>query len=286
MTDSFIHPNELKKRYSFLAKKSLGQNFLVHRPILETISQKILEKSPQTLLEIGPGPGSLSQLLAPKVQKMILVEKDEQFETLLQEIVAPLGNIKIIREDFLKVDLNTLILPENQPCFAVGNLPYNVSIPILQKLMEFRHLFSRLFLMFQKEVALRLCAKPNTKDYGSLSVYIQMLADLKMILPIPPSAFDPRPKIQSAVVEIIPLLEPREKVNLPFFEKVVQAAFNPRRKTLSNNLKTLMAGHLSKEKIDSLLEATSINPQRRGETLSLKEFAKLSQVFEAQFNPK
>jgi 16S rRNA (adenine1518-N6/adenine1519-N6)-dimethyltransferase len=270
----FIHPTELKKRFPFLAKKSLGQNFLIHRPILGTLAKKILQDQPRTILEIGPGPGSLSQLLAPRVKRMILVEKDSQFKDLLEEVVSPLGSVEIYFDDFLKFPLEDFIQKSDAPVLAVGNLPYNVSVPILQKLLYHRSLFSRFFLMFQKEVALRLTARPSTKAYGSLSLYCQMLADLKLLLPIPPSAFDPRPKVESAVVEITPLPGMRiPDIDLPFFEKLIQAAFNPRRKTLLNNLRSLKGG--DKKGLEDLLISLGIDPTRRGETLSLKEFSKI-----------
>jgi 16S rRNA (adenine1518-N6/adenine1519-N6)-dimethyltransferase len=275
---TFVHPTELKKRYPFLAKKSLGQHFLVHRPILETIAQRILRHHPHTVLEIGPGPGSLSQLLAPQVNRLVLIEKDSQFKTLLDEIVSPLGSVEIQIQDFLKTDLSAILDSKDQPAIAAGNLPYNVSVAILQKLLTFRNLFTHFYLMFQKEVAKRLTAKPSTKDYGSLTLYAQMLADIKLILPIPPSAFEPRPKVESAVVEIIPLPQPRyPEVDLQLFEKITHAAFNPRRKTLANSLVAGMAR--DKKQIEETLESIGINPQRRGETLSLKEFAELSLAF-------
>ncbi|MFO1518742.1 MAG: 16S rRNA (adenine(1518)-N(6)/adenine(1519)-N(6))-dimethyltransferase RsmA [bacterium] len=262
-----------------MAKKSLGQNFLVHGPILQTIARKILENPAHTILEIGPGPGSLSQLLAPHVKRLLLVEKDLQFKTLLEEVLVPLGNVEIHVEDFLKTDLKSLISPRDVPALAVGNLPYNASVAILQKLLESRALFQRLYLMFQKEVAQRLTARPNTSAYGSLSVYVQMQADVKTILPIPPSAFDPRPKIQSAVVEITPLPALRfPDVDFDFFQKVTQAAFNPRRKTLSNTLKGIAPPQAPKKGLEELLESIRIDPKRRGETLSLQEFAALSEA--------
>jgi len=275
MTQEFIHPTELKKRYPFLAKKSLGQNFLVNLPILSTLAKKILEHEPRTILEIGPGPGSLSQYLAPHVKRMILVEKDTQFQTPLEEVVAPLGPVEIHFGDFLNFSLSDQIQKSDGPVLAVGNLPYNVSVAILQRLLQHRNLFSHFYLMFQKEVALRLTARPSTKDYGSLSLYCQMLADLKLILPIPPSAFDPRPKVESAVVKISPLPNLRVPgIDLPFFETLIQAAFNPRRKTLLNNLQGLTKE--GKKVLEGLLHSLGIDPRRRGETLSLEEFSKLS----------
>jgi len=271
----FIHPTELKKRFPFLAKKSLGQHFLVHRPTLETLAEKILAERPHTILEIGPGPGSLSQLLAPRVKRLILVEKDVQFEEPLHEVLSPFGNAEIHFDDFLKADLPSLLDPHPKPALAVGNLPYNASVAILQRLLNHRSLFDGFFLMFQREVADRLVAGPGGGAYGSLSVYVQMLCEAKIILPIPPSAFDPRPKIHSAVVALRPLPCPRiPDVDLDFFQKVVQAAFNPRRKTLANNLKRWAEGG-KKEAIASLLNSLNIDPRRRGETLSLEEFGRL-----------
>ncbi len=272
-----IHPTELKKRYEFLSKKSLGQNFLIHRPILETIAKRVLEHKPHTILEIGPGPASLSQLLAPQVQRLVLIEKDEQFKILLEEVVQPLGKVGIYIDDFLEMDLEKLFSKKDQPLFVVGNLPYNASVAILQKLFCHRNLFERFYLMFQKEVAQRLTAKHSTKAYGSLSLYAQMLADIKTILPIPASAFDPRPKIESAVVEFKLLPELRyPEIDFEFFQQITQAAFNPRRKTLLNNLRAIAKG--SKEELETKLMSINIDPKRRGETLSLEEFVRVSSI--------
>lgn len=273
---NFVHPTILKKRYPFLAKKSLGQHFLIHRPILESIAQRILQHHPHTVLEIGPGPGSLSQLIAPYVKRLILIEKDPQFKTLLEEVVAPLGSVEIHIEDFLTVDLPSHLTPHASPTIAVGNLPYNVSVPILQKLLNERKHFTHLYLMFQKEVANRLTASPSTPAYGSLTLYVQMLAQVKIILPIPRSAFDPRPRVESAVVEIIPHVKPLfPDLDFHLFQKITHAAFNPRRKMILNNLLKVNSC-LSKLEWEALLNSLGLDPKRRGETLSLREFAKLT----------
>jgi len=278
----FLHPTELKKRHSFLAKKWLGQNFLVHRPTLETLSKKILASSPHTLLEIGPGPASLSQLLAPHVKRLILAEKDLQFQPVLEEIFAQQSQVEIFWGDFLKTSLEEIITKTDAPCLAVGNLPYNVSVAILQKLLKSRKLFAGFFLMFQREVADRLTAKPNTKAYGSLSLYCQMLADCKIILPIPPSAFDPRPKIDSAVVEFKLLPQTRVPgVDFDFYETLIQASFRARRKTLINNLQNFLP-HYSKIDLESFLKEAGIEAKQRAESVGLENFAKLAQILECR----
>jgi len=270
----FLHPSELKKRYPILAKKSFGQNFLVHGPILQTISQRILGPGPATILEIGPGAASLSQHLAGRVGELVLVEKDVQFRELLEEVVKPLGRVEIWLEDFLTCDLEKILAGKPKPIFGVGNLPYNVSVPILEKLLLQRSLFSRFYLMFQKEVAQRICAKPGSKAYGSLSLFCQMLGDCKIILPIPPSAFSPRPKIDSAVVEIIPLEGLRFEADFELFQKIAQFAFQARRKTLLNGLSGKFG--LEKTEMEGLVRSLGIEPSRRAETLSLEEFARLA----------
>lgn len=282
---SFIHPTELQKKYSFLANKRLGQHFLVHRPILETITRKALESKPHTVLEIGPGPGTLSQLIAPQVDRLLLIEKDHQFKPLLEEVILPLGKVEIRIEDFLKSNLEKLIdLKKDQPTIAVGNLPYNASVAILKKLLEHRALFSRFYLMFQREVADRLTAKSSTKAYGSLSVYCQMLAEMKMILPIPPSAFSPRPKVDSAVVQIIPFSVSRyPEVDLDLFEQVIQAAFQMRRKTLLNTLLAEWSKTFKKSELEDILKSVQIDPKRRAETLSLEEFVKITNLLKQFF---
>jgi len=278
----FIHPSELKKRYSFLAKKWLGQNFLVHRPTLETLTKKILTSCPHTLLEIGPGPASLSQLLAPQVKRLILAEKDLQFQPVLEEIFATQPQVKILWGDFLKTPLEGIITRADAPCLAVGNLPYNVSVAILQKLFQNRSLFSGFFLMFQREVAERLTAKPGSKAYGSLSLYCQMLADCKIILPIPPSAFDPRPKIDSAVVEFKLLPQTRVPgVDFDFYESLIQASFRARRKTLLNNLQIFLPQY-SKNDLELFMKQAGIEAKQRAESIALENFAKLAQILECR----
>jgi 16S rRNA (adenine1518-N6/adenine1519-N6)-dimethyltransferase len=269
------HPLELKRLYGLVAKKTLGQNFLIHQPTLRTIAQKVLQHSPKTILEIGPGPGGLSQLLAGGCKQFILVEKDRQFENLLNETLTPLGPIILHIADFLETNLDELLTKVKPPIVAVGNLPYNASVAILKHLLSSRHHFSHLYLMFQKEVADRLVSQPNTKTYGSLSLFVQMIAYVKKILPIPPSAFDPRPKIHSSVVEIIPLLKPKFDVNLEDFETLIQAAFAFRRKTLQNALEMAHWKNLNKMEIALHLQERGIVPSRRAETLSIEEFAKI-----------
>ncbi len=284
---SFIHPTELQKKYSFLANKRLGQHFLVHRPILETITRKALESKPHTVLEVGPGPGTLSQLIAPQVDRLLLIEKDNQFKPLLEEVILPLGKVEIRIEDFLKSNLEKLIDSKNdQPAIAVGNLPYNASVAILKKLLEHRALFSRFYLMFQREVADRLTAKPSTKAYGSLTVYCQMLAEMKLVLPIPPSAFSPRPKVNSAVVEIIPFHSYRyPEIDFDLFEQLIQAAFKTRRKTLLNSLLSEWSKAFKKSELEEILKNIQIDPQRRGETLSLEEFTNIAECLKNMFFP-
>src|SRR4030095_8986958 len=151
----------------------------VHGPTLRTLAEKILAQKPRTLLEIGPGPGSLSELLGPYVHRVVLVEKDLQFKTLLEEILPPLGRVEVHWGDFLKTDLSALLQSCPAPVHAVGNLPYNASVAILQKLLRERRLFEGFTLMFQREVADRLVARPGSPAYGSLSVYVHLLAGAK-----------------------------------------------------------------------------------------------------------
>lgn len=277
----FQHPNELRKKYDFIAKKSFGQNFLVHTPTLKTLSEKIFKEKPKTILEIGPGPGSLTQWLAPEVEKLIIVEKDEQFSALLKEILEPAGTLQVVLGDFLECDLETLLQDCPRPIYAVGNLPYHVSVAILKKLLEHKQYFSQFFLMFQKEVAERLCAKPNSKAYGSLSLFTQFLTHPKMLLKLPPSAFDPRPKIDSAVVQLTPYSQTfAPDLKIPFFEKVIQSAFAQRRKTLVNCL--LASGFFggNKEKAIEFFKDLAIPEKARAENLDLETFIRLASSLE------
>jgi 16S rRNA (adenine1518-N6/adenine1519-N6)-dimethyltransferase len=263
-------------------KKTLGQNFLTDQNILARIA-RLVERNPEDrILEIGPGRGALTRFLAAQGSRVLAVEVDRQLAPLLAKEFSDNGNVEIMVADILKVDLPALLLPRWPGSWQVAaNLPYNISSPVLFRLMDHRTLFTRLVLMLQKEVGERLVAKPCSKEYGILSVLFQLHFDITREFIVKPGSFYPVPRVDSVVLSFIPLRSPRVDVgDEPFFRRVVKAAFCQRRKTLWNCLKSLKLGAEDRELARSLL-ACGIDGVRRGETLSLEEFALLSKALPA-----
>lgn len=242
---------------------------------------KAAQLSPEDeVLEIGPGLGVLTSELCSRAKKVVAVEKDRQLIPILEDLTRDFKNICILEADVLKLDMEELRESHFEGNFkVVANLPYYITSPILMKIIENRHLIPMAVLMVQKEVAQRLTASPGTKEYGILTIAVNMYADVKMVCTIGKEAFLPPPKVKSAVVQIVLRQEPREQVeDEAFFFKVVEAAFGERRKTLRNSLsRRLNISGIDTEAIDKALEVTGIDPMRRGETLSIKEFAKLTE---------
>lgn len=264
------------RQSEFKPRKRLGQNFLVHERVIDSILG-LLELSPQDeILEIGPGLGFLTRRLVECAAKVWAVEIDPFLIGCLQR--APLGNhpaLQLIHADILGLALDE-ILPAHR-IKLVGNLPYSISTPVLFRLFEFRRHFSSLVLMVQKEVADRIAAGPGSKAYGSLSVWCQVHGRIAGKVPVSSEAFYPRPKVRSTVLKIELHSEPPiAGQELTVLRGVVRAAFGQRRKTLSNAL----AAWLKKDRsaVEDLLRRRRIDGQRRGETLSIEEFLELSRA--------
>ncbi|PLX96210.1 MAG: ribosomal RNA small subunit methyltransferase A [Desulfuromonas sp.] len=253
-------------------KKRFGQNFLRDRSILDKIIAAA-ELAPQSrVLEIGPGLGALTDLLLEEAGNLQVIELDRDLVERFRQRNDP--RLQIHEGDVLRLDW-TAILTE-PPYTLVANLPYNISSQVVFKLLDHHMLFERMVLMFQKEVADRLCAGPGNRDYGILSVLCALYFDLEMVTRVAPGSFYPPPKVQSAVVAFTPLSAPRLPVgDEAFFRRVVKAAFAQRRKTLRN---TLGAGGFNAEVVRTALAEVGIDPTRRGETLDLKEFVSLAQA--------
>lgn len=260
------------------AKKSLGQNFLTDANYRKKIITAVLASNPQTLLEIGPGHGALTDLLIGQVQNFVLVEKDFSLAAALQVKYSKIENPpKIIQGDFLDVDLADVIPVRlgggiHPNITVVGNLPYNAASPILARLMEERKYFKEFFLMFQKEVALRLIAKPGTKDYSLLTLLAKIYSDAEILFHVPPTAFRPRPKVISSVVHFkikpVPLVN---DIEAPFFWKIVRLLFQQRRKTILSVLKGVEGmdkNHLEKH----------ISPNARAEAYTVEELINLTRI--------
>lgn len=272
-----MKPKDILKSYNILPRKKFGQNFLVDKNIARKIVCLADIKPDDVVLEIGPGIGALTDILVETGAKVIAVEIDKTLFLVLSERFSEKKNIEILNEDALKVSYKGLAKRYGKKLIVAANLPYNISTAILFKFLEDRGVFLKLILMLQKEVAERLAAKPSCKDYGVLSVFIQLFMDVKLEFKVPPSAFEPKPNVDSAVVSFNILDKPKFMIDdTAMFKRVVKAAFNQRRKMLANTLKGLMGTDLkSIPNIVNALEQAGIDPKRRGETLSIEEFARL-----------
>lgn len=261
------------------ARKALGQNFLVDRNILLKIVDLVDIQPGERVLEVGPGKGALTELLAGKATRLVAVELDDRLVPLLKKSFCQKEWVEIVRGDILTLDLNCLLMQEGPVTWKVAaNLPYNISSQVLFLFLAHRKFFSRLVLMLQKEVGDRLAATPGCKDYGVLSVLFQLYFDVRREFIVRPGSFHPVPKVDSAVLSFVPLAEPRVKVgDEEFFRRVVKAAFSMRRKTLWNCLKSADLG-VGEDELAEALGRCGIEPARRGETLGLEEFAMLTQV--------
>ncbi len=259
---------------SIRPRKRFGQHFLTQPSIARRIVDLATLRGGETVLEIGPGRGALTHLLAERAARLVLSEIDRDLCQELREQFAGQSHVTIVEGDVLDLDLAALLGPG--PSVAVANLPYNITTPVLIKLLDTPASFSRLVLMLQREVADRICAEPGTKQYGALTVMVQLVATARVAFTVPPTAFAPRPKVDSAVVVIEPQQPPplsaaaRRSVR-----RVVRAAFSQRRKQLGNALASLGTDP------HALLDRLGIDPRRRPETLSVEEFARIAAAADA-----
>ena len=264
---------ELVKKYNFKFSKSLGQNFLIDDSVLNDIVEGADVSDEDLVIEIGPGVGSLTAVLLRKAKKVVSIELDNDLIPILEAELGAHPNFSLIHKDALKVNFNDVIGDEKS-VKLVANLPYYVTTPIIVDLLKKKYKFKSLTIMIQKEVAERIDAEPNCKEYGSLSLLVQYYCDTKIVRRVPPTCFIPRPKVDSIVIRLDRLDEPRVKVkdeNLMF--EIIRHSFNMRRKTLWNATKFI---NMPKEILLEAYEKAGIDPKRRGETLSLQEFANLS----------
>ena len=271
---------EILNKYNFVFQKKFGQNFLIDIHVLDKIITAANITKEDTILEIGPGIGSMTQYLCEKAGKVISVEIDKMLIPILQENLAQYDNFILINHDFLKLDINNLLKKNNcNKVKVVANLPYYITTPIIMNLFENNIPIESITVMVQKEVALRMQASPGTKDYGALSLAIQYYSTTEIIANVPPNWFMPRPNVGSAVIKLT-LRDnepyPLEDKNLMF--KLVRAAFNQRRKTLVNSIKNAANLNIGKETISAALEEMNLSPSIRGEALSLEDFCTLSNI--------
>ena len=263
------------KTFNLRADKRLGQNFLVDEQIVKQIIAAAELSAEDTVLEVGPGIGTLTQALAETGAQVVAVELDRRLLPVLAKTLAGYDNIEIINEDILQLDIRKAVPQENFK--VVANLPYYITTPIIFNLLEQKLPMERLVAMVQKEVAERMVAKPGGKDYGALSVAIQYYTEPAIAFVVPPASFVPPPSVDSAVIVCKRRQEPPVQiVDEKLFFRVVKAAFSVRRKMLSNALKNM---GIDNEQAAAWLELAEIDGKRRGETLSLAEFAALTNTF-------
>lgn len=263
------------KRFDIKMSKKLGQNFLIKRGIVDEIVHAAELTVGEPVLEVGPGIGTLTQGLAQSGADVTAIELDCRLLEVLDTTLASYDNVRIIHGDVLKLDVPTIM--NHKPFKVVANLPYYITTPIIMSLLESKLPIERLVVMVQKEVALRMVAKPGTKDYGALSVAVQYYTEPDIVLDVPPKSFLPAPAVTSSVIRcILRDKPPVDVIDEKLFFRVVKAGFAQRRKTFANTMRTT---GLSKEQIDDILVKANIDGQRRGETFSLQEFADVANAW-------
>ena len=267
----------ISKRFDIKMSKKLGQNFLIKRGIVDEIVKAADLQEGEPVLEIGPGIGTLTQGLAQSGANVTAIELDTRLLEVLDTTLAQYSNVNIVHGDVLKLDVPSIM--NHEPFKVVANLPYYITTPIIMSLLESRLPIERLVVMVQKEVALRMVAKPGTKDYGALSVAVQYYTKPDIVLDVPPKSFLPAPAVTSSVIRcVLRDKPPVDVVDEKLFFRVVKAGFAQRRKTFANTMKTT---GLSKDRIEELLVKANIDGQRRGETFTLQEFADVANVWAA-----
>ena len=265
------------KRFDIKMSKKLGQNFLIKRGIVDEIVKAADLQAGEPVLEIGPGIGTLTQGLAQSGANVTAIELDTRLLEVLDTTLAQYSNVNIVHGDVLKLDVPSIM--NHEPFKVVANLPYYITTPIIMSLLESRLPIERLVVMVQKEVALRMVAKPGTKDYGALSVAVQYYTKPDIVLDVPPKSFLPAPAVTSSVIRCVLRDQPPvDVVDEKLFFRVVKAGFAQRRKTFANTMKTT---GLSKDRIEELLAKANIDGQRRGETFTLQEFADVANAWAA-----
>ena len=276
---------EILNKYHIVFQKKFGQNFLIDTHVLDKIIAAAGITKDDTVLEIGPGIGTMTQYLCENAGKVIAVEIDRTLVPILEnDTLSEYDNFRIINEDVLKLDLKQLIDDENggRPIKVAANLPYYITTPIVMKLLEKRLPIDNITVMVQKEVAERMQAGPGSKDYGALSLAVQYYADAYIAANVPPNCFMPRPNVGSAVIRLTLHKEPPVKVRderLMF--ALIRASFNQRRKTLQNGINNSPELSFSKEAVSAALQKMGLPETVRGESLTLEQFAGLSDLLGA-----
>lgn len=272
-------------RYNFVFQKKFGQNFLIEQGIVEKIVREAGVAKEDFVLEIGPGIGTMTQLLCENAREVAAVEIDKKLIPILEDTLSEYDNVTIINDDILKVDIHALAARKNgaRPIKVVANLPYYITTPIIMKLFESKAPVDSITVMVQKEVAERMQTGPGSKDYGALSLAVQYYAKPEVVVNVPPECFMPRPNVGSSVIrlkkhDVCPVSVLDEKLMF----RIIRASFNQRRKTLVNGLNNSPEIGFPKEVICRAVEKLGKGLSVRGEALTLEEFAGLSDFFSSE----
>ena len=273
---------EVLKKYSFRFQKKFGQNFLIDSHVLDKIITAADIKDDDMILEIGPGIGTLTQLLAYNARKVVSVEIDNNLIPILEYTLKDYDNVRVINEDILKLDIAKLVKEENnnRPIKVVANLPYYITTPIIMGLFEKHVPIESITVMIQKEVADRMSAGPGTKNYGALSLAVQYYSEPYLAANVPPNCFMPRPDVSSAVIRLTLVKDKVRVSNEETLFKLIKAAFAQRRKTFMNCLKNSDSFDLSKDEWETIFSEAGLPLNIRGETLTLEEFVHLTDLIE------
>ncbi|MBP7175266.1 MAG: 16S rRNA (adenine(1518)-N(6)/adenine(1519)-N(6))-dimethyltransferase RsmA [Thermoclostridium sp.] len=274
-----INTNEILSQYDIRLTKSLGQNFLTDANIIRKITEAGELTQEDLVIEVGPGIGALTVSLAQQAGKVIAVEIDKNLIPALKDTTGPFTNVTIIHEDILKVDIQSILQGWNGKVKIISNLPYYVTTPVVMMFLESNFPIERMVLMVQKEVALRMAAKPGTKDYGALSVGVQVAGTSKVLFQVSKNCFIPKPDVDSAVLRILlndQLL--RQIKDKTVFFNCVRAAFSQRRKTLLNAMSGAPNWRLDKEAVKWLIDTMGLKEMIRGEELSVEQFITMSNL--------
>ncbi len=273
-------PREILARYAIKPQKKLGQSFLVDEESIRGIADAASAGEKDVIVEIGAGIGVLTEYLAQKAAKVIAVEFDAQLVTVLMDRLSRYKNIEIHQGNILRYDFRALAAVENTKIKVVGNIPYNISSPLLFYMLSFRDVIDSFVMMMQKEFVERLAASPGGKTYGVPSVILQMFASVEIVMNIPAAYFHPRPKVESSVIRGHFLGKPAVELrDEDFFVRLVRDSFAQRRKMLMNNLKhSKLTENTPESVLRNILASAGIDPARRAETLSVVEFGNLSNI--------
>lgn len=270
---------EILKKFNFSFSKSLGQNFLIDGNIVKNIVEKSGITKDDIVLEIGPGFGTLTEELALNAKKVISIEKDHRLMEVLDYTLQNYDNVKIINEDFLKTDLEKIFIEEakGQKLKVVANLPYYITTPILERIIENKKYFSTISVMVQEEVARRVVASPNNKDYGSLTLYLKYNCESEILMKVPRTVFMPSPNVDSAIL-YLKLVDRDFDVDEGYLFKFIRSGFTKRRKNIMNSLSTGFVD-VSKAQLKEILSSLELSGNLRAENLSLEDYINITKKY-------